>query len=57
MPSAKAEVEALWEAVFGGPPPIEAEHSLLLDVLMRCLPPPPPYGDPVTAREPPTTDS
>lgn len=33
----------LWEAVFGEPPPIEAESGLTARILVDCLPPLPPY--------------
>jgi len=44
MPRRQHEIEALWAALFGEPPAIAADPQLLMDVLMRCLPPAPPYG-------------
>lgn len=44
MPLSKAEIEALWREVFGGPPPIQAAPEMLIEVLVRCLPRPAPYG-------------
>lgn len=37
------EIDALWCCMFGGPPPIVADSSLVLGVLIRCMPQPPPY--------------
>jgi hypothetical protein len=37
-------VYALWRAVFGQPPPIEAAPRLLCDLLVRHLPAAPPYS-------------
>jgi hypothetical protein len=44
MPASKSEIEALWRELFGGPPPVDAAPEMLLDVLVRCLPQPTPYG-------------
>ncbi len=33
----------LWEAVFGEPPPIEADSDLTARILVDCLPPVLPY--------------
>jgi hypothetical protein len=43
LSSAKQELEALWRAVFGEPPSIEADPSMLSEILVRHLPPAPPY--------------
>ncbi|MBV9995250.1 MAG: hypothetical protein JO127_08550 [Caulobacteraceae bacterium] len=43
MSRSEAEIEALWVAVFGEPPPVKADPGLLIDVLLRCSPPLPPY--------------
>jgi len=45
VPSAKQELEALWREVFGEPPSIEADASMLSEILVRHLPPAPPYID------------
>jgi hypothetical protein len=45
LSSAKQELEALWREVFGEPPPINAEPSMLSEILVRHLPPAPPYID------------
>ncbi|WP_395670626.1 hypothetical protein [Phenylobacterium sp.] len=34
----RAEAAALWRAVFGEPPPVEAEGELMLDVILRSAP-------------------
>jgi hypothetical protein len=44
MTQARLELEALWTAAFGGPPPVEASAALLSEILVRCLPLAPPYG-------------
>jgi hypothetical protein len=44
MPASKSEIEALWRALFGGPPPVEAPAEMMLEVLVRHLPQPTPYG-------------
>lgn len=53
MSSAKQELEALWREVFGEPPSINADPALLSEILVRHLPPAPPYvaGDETTAGE------
>ncbi|MFT4252526.1 MAG: hypothetical protein QM608_08585 [Caulobacter sp.] len=38
------ELIGLWITVFGEPPPINTDPSLLAEVLVRCLPPAEPYG-------------
>jgi hypothetical protein len=43
LSSAKQELEALWREVFGEPPPISAEPSMLSEILVRHLPRAPPY--------------
>jgi hypothetical protein len=40
------EIEALWTSVFGEPPPISGAGELILEILIRYLPPAPPYGAP-----------
>jgi len=52
LSSAKQELEALWRAVFGEPPSIEADASMLSEILVRHLPPAPPYID---GKEAPTS--
>ncbi len=44
MPSRQEEVEALWRAVFGQPPSIAAPAEMLLQILIECLPPTPPFA-------------
>ena len=43
MLDAKAEMEALWAAVFGQPPAIDADPALLAQLILRCSGPPPVY--------------
>ncbi len=43
MLGAKAEMEALWAAVFGQPPAIDADPSLLAQLILKCSGPPPVY--------------
>jgi hypothetical protein len=43
MLNAKAEMEALWTAVFGQPPAIDADPSLLAELILKCSGPPPVY--------------
>lgn len=50
MSDMRADILGLWREVFGGPPAIEADPRLLADLLVRHLPPAPPYGDPDRAR-------
>jgi hypothetical protein len=40
-------MEALWTAVFGEPPPIDAAPSLLAQLIIQCSAPPPVYADEV----------
>ena len=47
----RKEIEALWAQVFGEPPAARADASMLADVLIRHLPPAPPYGDPLAWRD------
>ena len=54
MLDAKAEMEALWAAVFGQPPAIDADPSLLAQLILKCSGPPPVY-EIVTAPCRPTT--
>ena len=44
------ELHALWAEVFGEPPSIAAEADLLYELLLRYLPPAPPYGEVGRAR-------
>ena len=44
MLTAKQELEALWSAVFNEPPVIDAEPTLLAEMIVRCCGPLPPYG-------------
>ncbi len=44
-------IEDLWTAVFGEAPTIRCDPQLLADVLIRNLPPVPPYGDPPSRRD------
>ena len=44
MLDAKSEMEGLWSAVFGEPPAVDAEPSLLAQLIIRCSGPPPAYG-------------
>jgi hypothetical protein len=41
---AKSEMEGLWTAVFGEPPAVDAEPTLLAQLILRCSGPPPAYG-------------
>ncbi len=34
----RAEASALWRAMFGEPPPVEADGGLMLDVILRSVP-------------------
>jgi hypothetical protein len=45
LSSAKQELEALWRAVFGEPPSINADPAMLSEILVRHLPRAPPYID------------
>ncbi|HEY2709508.1 MAG TPA: hypothetical protein VGI95_15775 [Caulobacteraceae bacterium] len=42
---AKEELEALWTAVFGQPPVVDAEPDLLAQLIVQCSAPPPLYGE------------
>lgn len=55
MAQAQPEIEALWASVFGGPPPVTGTAALMLEILIRHLPPAPPYGEPAVARGPAAT--
>jgi hypothetical protein len=60
MPDAKEELQALWAAVFGQPPAVDADPDLLAYLIVRCSPPPPPaYGPtpPARALGPPASAS
>ncbi|HXQ09396.1 MAG TPA: hypothetical protein VN805_00180 [Caulobacteraceae bacterium] len=60
MSSAKQELEALWREVFGEPPSINADPAMLSEILVRHLPPAPPYidgeGAAASVRPPPDDD-
>jgi hypothetical protein len=43
MSGVDQDIEALWTAVFGEPPPVTATAEVMLDILVRHLPPAPPY--------------
>jgi hypothetical protein len=43
MSLADDELEALWRAVFGEPPPISADPGLLAELIVRFLPRAPAY--------------
>ena len=43
MSQTHAEIEALWIAIYGEPPPITAPTEMLIDILVRCLPCPDPF--------------
>jgi hypothetical protein len=43
MDTFERQIEELWAAVFGGPPPIRAAPHLMLEVLVKNLTSPPPY--------------
>lgn len=49
--SQRKEIEALWSEVFGEAPACRADPRMLADVLIRHLPPAPPYGDPLIWRD------
>ena len=55
MLDAKSEMEALWAAVFGQPPAIDADPALLAELILRCSGPPPAYE--TFARLPAKTES
>jgi len=44
-------IEELWATVFGEVPAMRCDPHVLADVLIRNLPPVPPYGDPPTQRD------
>jgi hypothetical protein len=44
-------IEDLWAAVFGDAPQVRCDPHLLADMLIRNLPPVPPYGDPPGQRD------
>jgi hypothetical protein len=45
------QIETLWAEVFGHPPSIRCDPSLLAEALVRSLSSPPPYGDPPWRRD------
>lgn len=53
MLDAKSEMEELWAAVFGQPPAIDADPSLLAQLILRCSGPPPVYETFAAPRLPP----
>jgi hypothetical protein len=57
MPDAKSEMEALWNAVFGQPPPIDADPGLLAELILRCSGPLPLYSSFSAQRSPASSES
>lgn len=57
MLDAKAEMEGLWTAVFGQPPAIDADPSLLARLILKCSGPPPVYDTFATPRVPAPAES
>jgi hypothetical protein len=57
MLDAKSEMEALWAAVFGQPPAIDADPSLLAQLILRCSGPPPVYDTFASLRPPTAAES
>jgi len=49
--SQREAIEELWAAVFGDAPQVCCDPRRLADVLIRNLPPVPPYGDPPSRRD------
>ena len=49
--TSREALEELWAAVFGEAPPVRCDAHMLADVLIRNLPPVPPYGDPPGLRD------
>ncbi len=49
--TSREAIEELWAAVFGEAPSVRRDAHLLADVLIRNLPPVPPYGDPPSLRD------
>ncbi len=49
--TSREAIEELWAAVFGEAPSVRCDAHLLADVLIRNLPPVPPYGDPPSLRD------
>lgn len=49
--SQRQQIEALWAEVFGEAPVVRADPQVLADMLVRHLPPAPPYGDPLVWRD------
>jgi len=49
--TSRKAIEELWAAVFGETPTVRCDAHLLADVLIRNLPPVPPYGDPPSQRD------
>ena len=57
MLDAKSEMEALWAAVFGQPPAIDADPGLLAQLILKCSGPPPVYEIVTAPRRPTTPES
>jgi hypothetical protein len=57
MLDAKSEMEALWAAVFGQPPAIDADPGLLAQLILKCSGPPPVYEIVTAPRRPTATES
>ena len=53
MSEKRRGVHLLWRAIFGEPPSLDAEPELLFELLVRHMPPAPPYG---AAAPPPRDD-
>ena len=49
--TSREAIEELLAAVFGEAPSVRCDAHLLADVLIRNLPPVPPYGDPPSLRD------
>ena len=56
MSALLTELHALWTEVFGEPPSVTADAKLLSEMLVRHLPPAPPYGEPGKAGPSETSD-
>lgn len=57
MTELRRGVHALWQAIFGEPPSVDAEPSLLCELLVRHMPPAPPYGGPPPPDGPEAADN
>jgi len=50
MSGSMRELHALWAEIFGEPPAMAADADLLYALLLRYMPPAPPYGEVERAR-------